>query len=105
MGEASWASRPLYATLGPVPAPAETPLDRLRWTVLLEAVAVAILPPPPGEFRACHEARRWLASRDRTRLFTYEAICEWWGIDADALRQWVGVRAAPARAGPRRHRR
>lgn len=58
----------------------------------------------PRARQAFAEAADWLASSDRSWLFSFESICDALEIDADALRHALRERSLRREAPGRRHR-
>jgi hypothetical protein len=81
----------------------------LMLAVLEEAILCmrsAARSPRLGGPREAERARRWVRSRDRSWIFSFESVCAALEIDAESLRaSLLGRAAAPARlpSGYRRH--
>jgi hypothetical protein len=65
---------------------------RLMAAVLNDAIRVLSKHRSPRRRR---EEFAWLTSRDRTRVFAFENVCEALGIDADRVRRYVIAQAGP----------
>lgn len=71
--------------------PPESGPELLMWAVLRDAILClqGQAPDVPQKMRgrAADEARRWIRSEDRTYAFSFAAICDVIGIEADTLRE------------------
>lgn len=85
---------------------------RLMVAVLEDAIACYHRRATSRDWEATHmylEAREWVASEDRSHLFSFENICDVLGIDAECLRGrlrlWERGKVAPIRRASleRRH--
>jgi hypothetical protein len=81
--------------------------QKLMLAVLLDAMHIYVQPTEEWQHekrRLFVETRRWLDSKDRTWLFSYERVCEALDVDPDRLRTILRARrraACDARSEPR----